>query len=76
MSTPMPDVRPGTHVYGQNAAGVRGPGIVYNRGTTPGTSNLFLINEASGASIVVTNAALLSQDAPFASAAAQFKVSQ
>lgn len=74
MSTPLPDHRPGTKIYGQNAAGVRGPGWVYADGATAGTSNILIINEASGATVVVTGAAFISEDTNFAAATAQYKL--
>lgn len=74
MSTPLPDFRPGTKVYGQNAAGVRGPGWVYADGAAAGQSNIVIINEASGALVVVANAAYITEDANFAAATAQFKL--
>ncbi len=74
MSTPLPDFRPGTKVYGQNAAGVRGPGFVYADGAVNGQSNIVIWNEASGAPVVVTGAAYITEDANFASATAQFKL--
>lgn len=74
MSTPLPDFRPGTKVYGQNAAGVRGPGFVYADGAAAGQSNIVIFNEASGAQVVVANAAFIAEDANFAAATAQFKL--
>lgn len=74
MSTPLPDFRPGTKIYGQNAAGVRGPGWVYADGAAAGQSNILIINEASGATVVVANAAYIAEDTAFAAATAQFKL--
>lgn len=74
MSTPLPDFKPGTKVYGQNAAGVRGPGWVFADGAAAGQSNILIINEASGATVVVNGAAFISEDTNFAAATAQFKL--
>ena len=74
MSTPLPDFKPGTSIYGQNAAGLNGPGWVYADGAANGQSNIVIINNASGALVVVANAAWVPEGTAFTAATAQFKV--
>lgn len=74
MSTPLPDFKAGTKIYGQNAAGVRGPGFVYADGATSGNSNIVIWNEASGAQVVVADAQFISEDTAFDDNTAQFKL--
>lgn len=74
MSTPLPNFAKGTRVYGQNAAGVRGPGWIYAEGAAEGQNNIVIINETSGAMVVVANAAYLNDESPFDDNTAQFKL--
>lgn len=74
MSTPLPDFRPGTTIYGQNAAGLNGPGHVYADGAGNGQSNIIITSVADGARVVVLNAAFVPEGTPFTAATAQFKL--
>lgn len=74
MSTPLPSFAPGTRVIAQTAAGLIGPGVIYNKGAAAGQANINFFRNDTGAATVLANANYITEDTAWTSGQDQFKL--